>query len=970
MKIKIHSSLMARVLCVAITAMMIVTMIVPMSAAAAPATSVTTSVLSPWGEINPPVNMPLAPRLSDLDNAAVGIIYFDRLGGLDFANAIETNLKAAGDGLTVEKIKLDQIRLTPKETGHTETWFDGKAAEYDAVVIDVADTTNTAYWAAIYTREFESRGVPTVVVTTSNFLPVLNVSAEAHGITALRSVVIPNDLYAQAFRGMATRSVSIIDSEGYGDALRAALTTPLTSGEINPPPIIAPHQEPQYTLPVLRSEYHLLQFFLEFSMQEGFGDGLPLTLPTREAVDAMLAGTTRAPDEVLGTLRLRYGIMTVEKVAVNAVMAGADPKYFPVILAAMEAIIDGIEDDSLFHYAWTSGDDYSLLILVNGPIADELGFYAERSFTQTARDAQLTIGRAVRLAFQNIGHNTRGDVNTGRTGAVADHAGSVMAENTLQFPGSIDARVYQWEPHHVSMGFNEGDSVVTIAAVGRWAEMQQTVPGWFTQDLNSYMLQPGHFMLRDKRIHDYATTGGSSLSPSQGYDVMTFATLPVNPVSSGDFTMITYNPDNISMILEAPETNGGTSTGEVDYGRTYASGAQLSVKLGLGSKQGIKNWYVTHGIRAGQATGGSASGSLSMTNTTTPAIPFAAHANVVHPIVSGEHPAYARVLQSKFLGMDAARSQLVANATITTAGKTLGVPSQPKNFKVMGGEGNALLSWDAPDRLGTLVRYEVSKDGGFTWVDVGVATSYNFTGLENAIPYDFAVRAINDVRTAAVIDNDTYDLLDRGSGRGAQAMVRAVLGVSVYITGPATVTASAGATATYTVSVENAPDVTAAQLTVKVDGDFFETNSYAGIGGFFGVGNLAWTDNGDGTWSGEIVLAGEATGDFNVFEITFNLKGLLGTTVVELEDFKIAYDGKWISFDYGADTVTTTIVKWYSQYDVNHDEVIDLRDISYAMMFYMAQNGDANWAEASVCDVNGDGIVDIEDLILIRANFT
>jgi hypothetical protein len=771
---------MASVLCVAFLAMMIVPL-----ALTAPTTGATATVLSPWGKINPPTNTPLAARPSSLNGANVGIIYFDRLGGLEMANAIETNLKANATGLTVEMTKLNQIRLTPKETKLTQAWFDEKADSYDAVVIDVADTTNTAYWASVYVREFESRGVPAVVLTTSNFTPVLKVSAEAHGITALRSVEIPNDVYAQAFRDMTARSAALIESGGYGASLRAKLTTALTAVEKAPAPIIAPHQEDEYEIKAASVE-ELPETFLDFSMQEGFGDGLPLTMPTKEAVDAMLTGTVRSSDEVLGTLRLRYGIMTVEKVAINAVMAGADPKYFPVILAAMEAVIDGIEDDSLFHYAWTSGDDYSLMILVNGPIAKELDFYADRSFTQTARDAQLTIGRSVRLSFQNIGHNTKRDVNTGRTGAVADHAGSVMTENVIQFPGSINPAVYKWEPHHVTMGFKEQDSVVTIAASGRWAEMQNTVPGWFTQEINGYLVMPGHFMLRDNRPHDYPIGGSMvSMSNSQGYGTSTFESLPVNPKPSRDWTMITYNPDNISNLLEAPETNNGLSTGEVDLGRAIPNNANLTVKLGLGNKQAIKDWFTTHGLQAGQRTGPGASGSFlpNMSNVQNPAIPFAAHANVVQPIVSGEHPAYARVIQTKFLGMDAARSQLVTGAALTVAGRNDGVPSQPQNFEVVRFDGGATLTWTAPNRLpGALLRYEISIDSGATWLDVGKVTDYKYMGLDNSAQYNFAVRAINDVKTAAVYDNETFALIDRGSGRGAQAMVLVIPASVVKIT--------------------------------------------------------------------------------------------------------------------------------------------------------------------------------------------
>jgi hypothetical protein len=354
-----------------------------------------------------------------------------------------------------------------------------------------------------------------------------------------------------------------------------------------------------------------------------------------------------------------------------------------------------------------------------------------------------------------------------------------MTENVVQFPGSINPQVYKWEPHHVTMGFNETDSVITIAAAGRWSEMQNTVPGWFTQEINGYLVMPGHFMLRDNRAIDYPLGGSMvSMSNSQGYGTSTFESLPVNPKPSRDFTMITYNPDNISSLLESPEVSGGISTSEVDLGRVIPTGAQLSVKLGLGSKQAIKDWFVTHGLQAGQQTGPGATGAFvpNMSNVQNPAIPFAAHPNVVQPIVSGEHPAYARVIQSKFLGMDAARSQLVTGARLTAAGTNDGVPSEPQNLRVLRRtNGDAALDWAAPARLpGNLVRYEVSVDSGTTWTDAGTGTRFVLTGLDSSAQYTYVMRAVNDIRTAAVYDSDTFALIDRGSGRGAQAMALAV----------------------------------------------------------------------------------------------------------------------------------------------------------------------------------------------------
>ena len=160
-------------------------------------------------------------------------------------------------------------------------------------------------------------------------------------------------------------------------------------------------------------------------------------------------------------------------------------------------------------------------------------------------------------------------------------------------------------------------------------------------------------------------------------------------------------------------------------------------------------------------------------------------------------------------------------------------------------------------------------------------------------------------------------------------------------------------------------------MTLRVDGNYFSTKSSTGLNGFASIGDIDWNDIGGGIYEGTIVLAGPgASGDIDVFQIEFNLSGLLGSTSVELIDFKIAYEGAWVNYIYADTAVDTSINQWYSIYDLNTDGVIDLRDISIAMMYYMAVPSDANWAQAQIADVNDDGVVDIDDLILIRANFT
>ena len=133
--------------------------------------------------------------------------------------------------------------------------------------------------------------------------------------------------------------------------------------------------------------------------EHGWTDGLPIVPPTDDAVAEFLCWTDRDPREVLGVLPPRQGEATVEKIAINAVMAGCKPEYLPVVITAIEALAD-----PLFNLDSVQATTHPVapLIVVNGPIGRELGINAGyNAFGQGFR-ANVTIGRAVRLVLRNL----------------------------------------------------------------------------------------------------------------------------------------------------------------------------------------------------------------------------------------------------------------------------------------------------------------------------------------------------------------------------------------------------------------------------------------------------------------------------------------------------------------------------------------------------------------------------------------
>jgi hypothetical protein len=187
----------------------------------------------------------------------------------------------------------------------------------------------------------------------------------------------------------------------------------------------------------------------EYFFDMGWTDGLPVTPPTAERVAAMLAAAGRAPDETIGPIPPRMRIATLEKLAVNAVMAGCRPEYFPVVLAALEAALD---DNVRLYGIQTATNTGSPLIIVNGPIVKRLNFNAGGNVFGQGNRANATVGRALQLILRNVGGDIPGETDMATHG----HAGKLtfcIAENEDESP---------WDPLHVERGFMRCDSTVTV----------------------------------------------------------------------------------------------------------------------------------------------------------------------------------------------------------------------------------------------------------------------------------------------------------------------------------------------------------------------------------------------------------------------------------------------------------------------------------------------------------------------------
>jgi hypothetical protein len=195
-------------------------------------------------------------------------------------------------------------------------------------------------------------------------------------------------------------------------------------------------------------------------VEERWGDLLPVVLPTEERVEAMLAGTSHAPDEVVGRMRptafREYWEYTVEKVAVNAVMAGCRPEYLPVLLAMAAS---GVTARS------SSTTSFATVALVNGPIRNEIGLNSGIGAMGPYAHANAAIGRAHGLLSQNLqGGSTPGETYMGSQGNFLNY-NATFAENEERSP---------WEPFHAGHGYEPDQSTVSLF-LGGWYQLFGTV---------------------------------------------------------------------------------------------------------------------------------------------------------------------------------------------------------------------------------------------------------------------------------------------------------------------------------------------------------------------------------------------------------------------------------------------------------------------------------------------------------------
>jgi len=293
--------------------------------------------------------------------------------------------------------------------------------------------------------EIEKRGVPTVDIATDAFQKEAQFRAVGLGMPDLALVKIPVDV-SQADIDLLNK----IADDAMADIIYALTRPTVATVEMR-------SGEPKTIKIKVNKGDDIHEEWFKYVCEHKWTDGFPLSPPTKERVEWMLAGTSRSPDEMICAVPPYFGKGTVEKFAINAVMAGAKPEYLETIIAAMDALSD--PKVYLAGTIATTDPGNAQMLIINGPIVNELGLNHSWSAMGPGWRSNSTIGRAVSLCIRNIGGADTPGAYQQHTYFLPDDYSRVLAQPYPETPGN-------WRLLSEQLGYRRDQSIVFAMPAG------------------------------------------------------------------------------------------------------------------------------------------------------------------------------------------------------------------------------------------------------------------------------------------------------------------------------------------------------------------------------------------------------------------------------------------------------------------------------------------------------------------------
>ncbi len=546
-------------------------------------------VLSPVGDVDPIMQIGLNPRVTDLNKATIGLYTTFKEHWVLILEEIARQLKERYPGAKFSRFQytkdlnpytqVAEVAKDPEVRPEFEEWLKG----VDTVIVANADAGSCTLYLTFNATLPEHLGKPTVLTVADDFVDLLKRAAQLRGVPALRHVRL--DLHDLNFEPDITHWIEVVIPERVSemlDDLVAALTTPLTLEEIAVP------ANPENT-----SRVAIKGSFAEVNKhfyRMGWAYGMPIAPPTDEAVAEMLSGTDLAPNHLVAKIPPLMGKATVEKIAINGIMAGCLPTHMPVLIAAVEALVDPrhwVEAYTCSIASWAP------LLMINGPIRGDLNLNSGPALLSPYRKGNAAIAHAVGLMIMNLG-----GIKAGREDmALFGHEGRFgicIAENEEESP---------WEPMHVYYGLEPQDSALTrfwpnSRSYSLLSEDASAVLQAMCETIPAFGFDPGCVTILSPGLAKALHSQGLSRKGIVDY-IVEYARIPASKLNVR--WMIGHHHEPKTVPLPAEDTRtvrkfwsdvhlpiivaGGEAVGLAFYGGGGDHGGPVTVKIQL-----PKNW--------------------------------------------------------------------------------------------------------------------------------------------------------------------------------------------------------------------------------------------------------------------------------------------------------------------------------------------------------------------------------------------
>jgi hypothetical protein len=398
-------------------------------------------VLSPWAQIDKTDSAVMRPRMKDLNGKTIGLFSHFKEHSPLILKEVERQLAAKFPSARFSHYQYARDTTEIVNDEKYKPSFAAWLSSVDSVVSAYGDAGSCSMFLAYNCAAIETMGKPAVMLVKEDLAKPAQRGASARNVPYLRMVKTGiNDLSMLFSLAGATENVIRPAISLVIDDLITALTTPLTDEEKSPRQV-----EDLSELVYVGNINEVNNFFY----MKGWTNGLPIAPPTTEAVAEMLKGTDLPPDHIVARIPPMLGKATVKKIAINAVMAGCLPTYMPVLIAAVQGMVDPV----IHLEGWTcSVASWAPLILISGPIRKDLDINSGGAIMSPYNKANATIARAIALMIMNIGGVRPTLEDMSEMGHEA-RFGMCIGENEEMSP---------WQPFHTDYGMSRDDSAVTL----------------------------------------------------------------------------------------------------------------------------------------------------------------------------------------------------------------------------------------------------------------------------------------------------------------------------------------------------------------------------------------------------------------------------------------------------------------------------------------------------------------------------